>query len=97
MAKVPFSKLQVSINNKVTTLSYANKNGENIEYEVKYYLPFRDKISLVSNVINYSVDGNAICLIWQQLKELQQSWDISLNWGLRRLKYTPLLKMGVEH
>lgn len=58
MAKVPFSKLQASVNNKVTQLSYANKAGEEIHYEVKYYLPFSEKISLVSNVINYSVDGN---------------------------------------
>lgn len=58
MAKVPFSKLQASVNSHVTKLSYANKAGEEIIYEVKNYLPMRDKLDLVASIINQSIDEN---------------------------------------
>ena len=58
MAKVPFSKLQASINNCDCKKSYRNKAGEEICYEVKYYLPFAEKLELVSRIINQSVDDN---------------------------------------
>ena len=58
MAKVPFSKLQVCVNNSVTHRSFANKVGEEIAYEVRNYLPFKEKLELVSNIINQSIDDN---------------------------------------
>lgn len=58
MAKVPFSKLQAKVDNEVTKISYCNLAGEEIYYEVKHYLPFAEKIDLVSRIINYSVDDN---------------------------------------
>ena len=58
MAKVPFSKLQAKMNNEVTKLSYCNSAGEEIHYEVKHYLPFIEKLELVSRIINNSVDDN---------------------------------------
>ena len=58
MAKVPFSKLQASVNTKDTVLSYCNKSGEEIKYEVKSYLPFGEKLDLVSKIINQSIDNN---------------------------------------
>ena len=58
MAKVPFSKLQASVNNKEIQVAYANKTGEEIKYDVKYYLPFKEKIELVSRIINQSLDDN---------------------------------------
>lgn len=58
MAKIPFSKLQTTVNNVVATLSFPNKVGEEICFEVKKYLPYRDKIELVSRVINQSIDDN---------------------------------------
>lgn len=58
MAKVPFSKLQASINNVDNIITYANKAGEDVKYEVKYYLPVREKMELVSRVINQSLDDN---------------------------------------
>ena len=51
MAKVPFSKLQAVIDNGVTEVTTHNKNGDAITYEVKHYLPFADKLELVSKVI----------------------------------------------
>lgn len=58
MAKVPFSKLQASINNSDAKTFYYNKEGEEVYYEVKRYLPFNEKINLISSVINKSVDDN---------------------------------------
>ena len=58
MAKVPFSKLQASVNGRDTCVSYMNRSGEEIKYEVKYYLPFKEKLDLVSNIINKSIDDN---------------------------------------
>ena len=58
MAKVPFSKLQVCINACDCVTSYYNKAGEEVKYEIKRYLPIKDKIELVQNVINQSVDEN---------------------------------------
>lgn len=58
MAKVPFSKLQASMNNSDCILSYCNKAGEEIKYEVKTYLPFKEKLDLVSRIINQSIDDN---------------------------------------
>ena len=58
MAKVPFSKLQANVNNSDCVLSYCNKAGEEIKYEVKTYLPFKEKLELVSRIINNSVDNN---------------------------------------
>ena len=58
MAKIPFSKLQVKVNNEVVTLSYNNSVGEPVNYEVKRYLPFVEKLELVSRIINNSIDDN---------------------------------------
>lgn len=58
MAKVPFSKLQASINGCDTKNFYYNKNGEEVYYEVKCYLPLKEKLELITNVINFSIDDN---------------------------------------
>lgn len=58
MAKVPFSKLQAGIKNDIVNYTYRNKNGEDIEFTIKTYLPFEKKLQLISNVINQSIDDN---------------------------------------
>lgn len=58
MAKVPFSKLQASINGSDCKTFYYNKAGEEVYYEVKQYLPLEDKLDLISRIINQSVDNN---------------------------------------
>lgn len=58
MAKVPFSKLDVKINGSDCINTYYNTKGEEVEYEVKQYLPLKEKIELVQRVINQSVDDN---------------------------------------
>ena len=58
MAKVPFSKLQACVNASDCTLGYYNKAGEEIRYEVKHYLSFKEKLDLVSRIINQSIDDN---------------------------------------
>ena len=58
MAKVPFSKLQACVNGSDCQNFYYNKAGEEVFYEVKQYLPLKDKLELVSRIINQSVDDN---------------------------------------
>lgn len=58
MAKVPFSKLDVKLNNKVNDCIYCNLKGEEIHYEVKYYLPVQEKMDMITKIINQSVDDN---------------------------------------
>ena len=58
MAKVPFSKLQANLKADIIECSYNNKNNEPIIFEVKTYLPLKDKIELVQNVVNQSIDEN---------------------------------------
>ena len=58
MAKVPFSKLQASVNSNEHQNFYCNKAGEKVYYEVKEYLPFAEKLELVSRIINQSIDDN---------------------------------------
>ena len=58
MAKVPFSKLQAKVDGGATKVFYHNLAGEEVYYEVKHYLPFEEKLELVSRIINNSVDNN---------------------------------------
>ena len=59
MAKVPFSKLQATLNTSEKEVNYLNpKTGENIIFNVKYYLPIKEKLDLVANIINNSIDNN---------------------------------------
>lgn len=58
MAKVPFSKLQAKVNSEVTRNFYYNLAGEEVYYEVKHYLPFVEKLELVSRIINNSIDDS---------------------------------------
>ena len=54
MAKVPFTKLGLTKNQEVKVLNW---NDQDIE--IKQYLSVKDKMELVSNVLNYSHDGDS--------------------------------------
>lgn len=58
MAKVPFSKLEVKMNSSDCRNFYYNSKGEEVYYDVKHYLPLKEKLELVSRIINQSVDDN---------------------------------------
>lgn len=58
MAKIAFSKLDLKVNNNSTSLIYTTVKGEEIVYEVKNYLPIKEKMDLVSRIINQSTDDN---------------------------------------
>lgn len=58
MAKVPFSKLDVKLNSCDLVVNHENSKGEAIQFEVKNYLPIKEKMDLVSNIINQSTDDN---------------------------------------
>ena len=54
MAKVGFGKLQLKMPKETETSVLFN----DIEIEVKTYLPINDKLELISNVINNAADDN---------------------------------------
>ncbi len=53
MAKVAFSKLNLNKNTEVSTFEW----GDQI-IEIKDYLPMGDKLNLISDIINDSIDSN---------------------------------------
>ena len=53
MAKVSFNKLDLKKNQKVIVLKH-----NDIEFEVKQYLPIEEKLELISKVISNSADEN---------------------------------------
>lgn len=56
MAKVSFSKFQISVNPEVEIKTCNNKSGEPITYEVKKYLPIKEKAEVISSIINQCAD-----------------------------------------
>lgn len=58
MAKVPFSKLEVKPNTNICKPFYYNTKGEEVHYEVKYYLPVNEKLEMITKIINQSTDEN---------------------------------------
>lgn len=58
MAKVPFSKLDIKLNNMSNKVAFLNSKNEEIIFDVKYYLPVQEKLELISRIINYSIDEN---------------------------------------
>lgn len=55
MAKVAFSKFGFKINQEVKIIQYK----ENFEIEIKQYLPVNEKLKLMGEVLEYSMDQNS--------------------------------------
>lgn len=53
MAKISFAKLGLKTNQDIKTIKF-----NDLEIEVKQYLPVNEKLELISNVINLSADEN---------------------------------------
>ena len=53
MAKIPFSKLGLKMNNEVTMVVHGDQ-----EIEVRQYLPMTEKLDVISDIVNQSVDNN---------------------------------------
>ena len=58
MAKVAFSKLDLKVNCIENVITHTTSKGEEFNYQVKNYLPMKEKMDLVSRIINQSVDNN---------------------------------------
>ena len=56
MAKLAFSKLGLKVNNQVVNINY----NEQI-IEVKQYISVNDKLKLISEVINNTIDEHSFC------------------------------------
>lgn len=51
MAKVPFTKLNLSKNNQIKQLEWKDQ-----KIDIKQYLPIDEKLDLISRVVNFSID-----------------------------------------
>ena len=58
MAKIPFSKLNIKLKSEIREKEYQTSKGEVIKFEVLSYLPIKEKIEVISNIVNYSMDDN---------------------------------------
>ena len=58
MAKIPFSKLNLKPDTEVSTVTWTDDKGVETVFEVKHYLPIKEKLELVSRIINQSIDDN---------------------------------------
>lgn len=58
MAKISFSKLDLKVNCEESVITHLNSKGEEVTYQVKNYLPMKEKMDLVSRIINQSTDDN---------------------------------------
>lgn len=56
MAKLAFSKLGLKNNNQVTNIHYNEQ-----EIEIKQYISVNDKLKLISDVINKTIDEHSFC------------------------------------
>lgn len=57
MAKVSFAKLGLKVNSEVKTFEWLS-GDEVTTVEVKQYLPLEDKLEVISNIVNNSIDDN---------------------------------------
>ena len=57
MAKVSFAKLGLKVNNEVKIFEWLS-GDEVTTVEVKQYLPIEEKLAVISNIINNSIDDN---------------------------------------
>jgi hypothetical protein len=57
MAKVSFAKLGLKVNNDVKTFEWLS-GDEVTTVEVKQYLPMEEKLVVISNIVNNTIDDN---------------------------------------
>lgn len=88
MAKVPFSKLQAKIEGEVTKNFYHNLAGEEVYYEVKHYLPFEEKLELVSRIINQSIDDNG----FYNPMRVKYNMVLEITYAYTNLSFTEKMK-----
>lgn len=58
MAKIAFSKLDLKVDNINNIITLTTPKNEEVSFEVKHYLPIKEKMDLVSRIINQSTDDN---------------------------------------
>lgn len=58
MAKTSFAKLGLKVNNAIKIFEWPDNDGRLTIVEVKQYLPIEEKLEVISNIINNSIDDN---------------------------------------
>lgn len=57
MAKIPFGKLNLKRNDSVSIIKWGDEENP-IEIEVKNYLPLEERLEMIAEIVNDSVDEN---------------------------------------
>ena len=65
-----------------------NRSGEEIKYEVKHYLPFKEKLELVSNIINKSIDDNG----FYNPMRVKMNMVLEVTYAYTNLSFTEKMK-----
>jgi hypothetical protein len=65
-----------------------NRSGEEIKYEVKHYLPLKEKLELVSNIINKSVDDNG----FYNPMRVKMNMVLEVTYAYTNLSFTEKMK-----
>lgn len=58
VSKTSFAKLGLKTNNSIKTFEWPDNDGKLTIIEVKQYLPIEEKLEVISNIINNSIDDN---------------------------------------
>lgn len=91
MAKIPFSKLDVKVNCTENVMTHFNSKGEEVSYQVKNYLPMKEKMDLVSRIINQSVDDNG----FYNPMRIKLYTVLEITYAYTNLTFTPKQKEDV--
>lgn len=86
MAKVALSKLGLKTNNDVQLLPF----GEG-EIEVRSYLPIQEKIELISNIVNQSVDENGY---WNPIR-VKVFMTLEIMYAYTNINFTDKMKENI--
>ena len=86
MAKVALSKLGLKTNSDIQLLSF----GEG-EIEVRSYLPIQEKIDLISNIVNQSVDENGY---WNPIR-VKVFMTLEVMYAYTNINFTDKMKENI--
>lgn len=86
MAKIPYSKLNLKINTDVSTFSF---NG--FEIEIKEYLPLEEKLNIITNILNNSVNDKG----YYNVGQLQMFTELEIIFNYTNITFTEKQKENI--
>ena len=88
MAKTSFAKLGLKVNEEVKTFEWLSGTDEVATIEVKQYLPIQEKLVVISNIINNSLDDND----FYNPVRLEIFTTLEILYAYTNLNFTPKMK-----